>query len=377
MKTLSPSVSSLLDKLYNLRGEESVLLVEMDSQKNKAEETKTRTTKEKAELQTKITELQQQHAELEDQGERLKEVLSGINRAEFATVLDRLRIDFDPALLVEKLDRTLPKTVETVIEDTKKSEDALLKVEEEMNDSITTIEELGIRRDAALANQEKLNEYFELALTGRINITRDSITSLLEQFRFTEEEQREAAKILMFPEDALYSYEEKLQEKNRTGKSISEVIAEAKEQIEDPIQETIVIEEVEAPIVIEEVEEQQEPSKDIMHVLETLNIDYLDFSADEVNQLVQNGNEITIRENVGFIRSLSLDHDMFINNAGLMYDSELKAKIELLLSVGKDASDIYLNPNVLTKYNLQELSQIINMIKVSGMEAKTLPLMAY
>jgi len=349
----------------------------MDSQKNKAEETKTRTTKEKAELQTKITELQQQHAELEDQGERLKEVLSGINRAEFATVLDRLRIDFDPALLVEKLDRTLPKTVETVIEDTKKSEDALLKVEEEMNDSITTIEELGIRRDAALANQEKLNEYFELALTGRINITRDSITSLLEQFRFTEEEQREAAKILMFPEDALYSYEEKLQEKNRTGKSISEVIAEAKEQIEDPIQETIVIEEVEAPIVIEEVEEQQEPSKDIMHVLETLNIDYLDFSADEVNQLVQNGNEITIRENVGFIRSLSLDHDMFINNAGLMYDSELKAKIELLLSVGKDASDIYLNPNVLTKYNLQELSQIINMIKVSGMEAKTLPLMAY
>ena len=89
-----------------------------------------------------------------------------------------------------------------------------------MNTAITTIDELAIRRDAALANQAKLNEYFELALTGSINITRDSITTLLEQFGFSESDQREAAKLLMFPEDALLIYEARLREKEKSGKSI-------------------------------------------------------------------------------------------------------------------------------------------------------------
>ena len=178
----------------------------MEKQKNKAEETKERTTNEKKNLQQKISELEKLHEELDEQGEKLKEVLSGINRDDYKTVLDRLRIDFNPKALVDKLDHSLPKTIDTVKDDTKKAEDELVKVEEEMNNAITTIEELGIRKDAALSNQEKLNEYFELALTGRINITRDSITSLLEQFSFTEEEQREAAKLFMFPEDALLNY---------------------------------------------------------------------------------------------------------------------------------------------------------------------------
>jgi len=94
MKALSPDVSALLDKLYNLRGEDSIVLVEMDKQKDKAEETKARTTEEKKNLQEKIADLEKQHEELNDQGEKLIELLSGIDRDEYATVLDRLRIDF-------------------------------------------------------------------------------------------------------------------------------------------------------------------------------------------------------------------------------------------------------------------------------------------
>ena len=154
--------------------------------------------------------------------------MQGIRREDYATVLDRLRIDFDPKNLLEKLEKNLPRTIDNVERDTKKAEDELVKVEEEMNTAITTIEELGIRKDTALANQAKLNEYFELALEGHINITRDSITDLLEEFGFNEEEQRETAKILMFPEDALFAYDAKVKAKDKSGKSISEVLQEAK-----------------------------------------------------------------------------------------------------------------------------------------------------
>ena len=204
------NTETLLDKLYNLRGSDSEILKEMESQKNKAEETRNRTTEEKGKLQTDIAELKKQREELEEQGEKFKELLQGIHKEDFETVLTRLRIDFDPSTILEKVEKNLPKTIETVEKDTKKAEDELVKVEQEMNEAITTIEELGIRKDTALANQAKLNEYFDLALEGRINITRDSITSLLSEFGFNDEEQRETAKLLMFPEDALFAYDKKV-----------------------------------------------------------------------------------------------------------------------------------------------------------------------
>lgn len=230
MKILSPEVTRLLDKLYNLRGSDSVVFKEMESAHQKAEETKERTTAEKADLQEKIAGLEADSKNLSEQGKKLIEVLKGIDKKSFETVIDRLHINFDPEALVEKLDHSLPDTIEEVNEDIKTSKEELVKVEEEMNSAITTIEEIGIRRDAAVANQEKLNEYFELALAGNINITRDSITSLLEQFDLSEEDTREAAKILMFPEDALYDYDARIKESEK--KSISEVMQEAKNQEE-------------------------------------------------------------------------------------------------------------------------------------------------
>lgn len=372
MKALSPDVSALLDKLYNLRGEDSVVLVEMDKQKNKAEETKTRTTEEKKNLQEKIADLETQHEELDLQGEKLIELLSGINRDDYATVLDRLRIDFDPQSLVEKLNKSLPRTIDSVVLDTKKAEEQLVKVEEEMNTAITTIEELGIRRDTALANQEKLNEYFELALSGRINITRDSITSLLEQFNFTEEEQREAAKVLMFPEDALFSYDEKINAKEKSGKSISEVIAEAK-SAEPVVEEAFKIVE-EEPVA---VEVQEKLGNDIISLLDNAGIDYLDFTSQELDYLNANYDEELISKNIKFIKNLGIELDVFVNHVSLMIDTELQEKINMLLSVGKEPIDIYLNPSMLEKFTVQKLESAIATLRSNGMDPKNVPLMAY
>ena len=366
MKTLTSEVSALLDKLYNLRGEDSVILLEMEKQKQKAEETRDRTTEQKKDLQKKISELEQLHEELEEQGEKLKEVLSGIDQDEYKTVLERLKIDFNPKALVEKLNHSLPRTISTVKDDTKKAETELVKVEEEMNNAITTIEEVGIRKDAALGNQEKLNEYFDLALSGRINITRDSITSLLEQFSFSDEEQREAAKILMFPEDSLYIYEEKLKTRERTGKSISDVISEAKDaSIEEEADD------------FEEEEKVIDPKEEVIMTLKEVGLDYLDFKSTEIDELIENFDREVVLSNVDLMKKKGLGLDIFHNNIKLIYDTSLEEKIEILLKNGKEIMDIYLNPSFLTKYTKEELNRTIDNIKSNGLEPKEVPLMAY
>ncbi len=370
MKALSTEVRALLGKLYNLRGEDSVVLVEMDKQKGIAEDTKTRTTKQKKQLQEKIADLEKQHDELEDQGEKLITLLSGINRDEYATVLDRLKIDFDPQSLVSKLDKYLPRTIENVVSDTKKAEEELVKVEEEMNSAITKIDELAIRRDTALANQEKLNEYFDLALSGSINITRDSITSLLEQFNFTEEEQREAAKILMFPEDALYTYDESLKNKSTTRRIEPEIVEE--EPAQEPVADTFEIIE-EEPIKVEINDDKD----DIIELLKANGVNYLDFSSQDMDYLIDHYDAGLIEENIDYIKSLKIDLDMFVNHAALLVDRDLKDKIDTLLKTGKEIIDIYLNPNVLEKYTKNDLSNAIAKLKANGMDPKNVPLMAY
>ncbi len=375
---MAVNTESLLDKLYNLRGSDSEILKEMDRQKTKAEETRNRTTEEKKLLQDKIKDSKTQREELQEQGEKFKEMLQGIHREDYATVLSRLHIDFDPSLILDKLEKNLPRTIEMVERDTKKAEDELVKVENEMNEAITTIEEIGIRRDSALSNQEKLNEYFELSLSGRMNITRDSITSLIREFGFDEEEQREAAKILMFPEDALFSYNQRFLEKERSGKSISEVIAEAKTMVE----EVPVVQEKEdnfddlflSPVVEEKKDDKKEET---IELLRANGIDYLDFTSEEINDLIYHFDADLVQSNISYMKRNSIDLDIFINHVGMLYDDELQRKVELLLSVGKEALDIYLNPSVLTKYSLQGLNASIELLKGNGLDPKDVPLMAY
>lgn len=401
MKILSPEVTRLLDKLYNLRGEDSVIFKEMASAEEKAEETRVRTTEEKSSLQEKIAGLEKTSKNLSEQGKKLADVLSNIDKNEYATVIERLDINFDPEALTKKLNDTLPGTIDEVNNDIKESQENLVRVEEEMNSAITEIEEIGIRRDAAVANQAKLNEYFDLALNGNINITRDSITALLEQFDFSEEETREAAKILMFPEDALYDYDAKLKEAEK--RSISEVMQEAK-NYEEPAKEEVTetesdeaVQEVEvAEEKVETREEQPEEivetkvesapvetaektfdKEDLMDLFSEIGLDYLDYTTRDLEEVLENFNEKVIRRNVGIFKNNDLSLDIFVDHINLLYDRELEAKVDRLLRIGKSALDIYLNPTVLTKYDYRNLDKAIILLQNSGLDPKKVPLMAY
>lgn len=367
MKMLTAEITKLLDKLYNLRGEDSVILSKMDAEKNKAEETKTRTATEKTALQDRIENLVEEERILAEEGEKLVSTLSKIKTDDFKIVLEKLKVDFNPDKLSEDVNAMLPKTIDKVKEDIESAKKELVTVEAEMNTAIATIEELIIRKDEALSNQARLNEYFELALNGNINITRDSITSLLEKFDFTEDEQREAAKILMFPEDALYDYEKKLKNIEQPGKSISEVFAEAKEN-------TIELD------TIEEVKEESKslsPKEELIELLKELGFDYLDFTSNDLDKILSNYNAANLRKNVMFAKEKNIKLDLFVDKVELLYDKELEEKITKLLEIGKETFDIYLNPNILTKYSIDGLINTIDKLRSSGLDPKKVPLIAY
>ena len=92
---------------------------------------------------------------------------------------------------------------------------------------------------------------------------------------------------------------------------------------------------------------------------------------------MNNYDEETIKANAEYIKSLNISLDIFADNVELMYDKQMKEKIEKLTSIGKMPQDIYLNPSVLTKYDLNGLNNAIDVLKQSGLDAKNVPLIAY
>lgn len=417
---LSTDIKNLLDKLYNLRGADSTVLAKITSERTKALETQERTKNEKESLLKDIEKITNDEKVLEEQGNKLVDILSSINKDDFNVILKRLNIDFEPDKINDKVKKTLPETINSLKEENEAKSEELKKVEEEMNNSITLVEELGLRKDEALSNQAKLNEYIDLALSGNINITRDAITSLLEKFEFNENEQREAAKLLMFPEDALFDYDTGVKNgENIASKSMADVISEAREhsdsedvtkEISEILDETAYSElatfedtkdeeaepkEIERmpqpePEVIKEEPKQEEikeevkdePKKELtkeqlMEKLSGLGVENGLLSATALTKVLDNYDEELINKNINILKENDISFKILKSNANLLYDKELGEKITKLLEIGKLASDISLMPNVLSKYDLKGLTNTINVLQISGLDPKKVPLMAF
>lgn len=410
MKALSSDVRALLNKLYNLRGEDSVILAKMNKEREDAIETQERTKNEKESLLKEIDSLTKEEQTLAEEGDKLISVLSSINRDDFANVLDRLGIDFNPELINEKVSKMLPETISKVAEENKKASEKLENVETEMNNAITLVEELGIRKDEALQAQAKLNEYFDLALAGNINITRDAITSLLEKFDFSENEQREAAKLLMFPEDALYEYDASFKSGDKSsGKTITEVLVEAKKEsalnsennaddednnvveVKESSEQKPILEDIFNKVLqensiglneaIDNNENSENSNKNEKQLLDDFlinsGLDCNKFANDAKEKMLANYNLELFKKNILELQSKNINFDILYDNVEIIFDNELCDKLEKLFAIGKVAKDINLVPKVLVKYNLQGLSNTINILQISGLDPRKVPLMAY
>ena len=245
---------------------------------------------------------------------------------------------------------------------------------------------MAIRKDEAVQNQNKLNEFFELALSGNSNLTRDSITSLLEKFKFTKDEQRECAKLLMFPEDGLFDYEANVENGETSRKSISDIFQEAKEienvtEKEEPEYEhTQILNE--GDVLVNQTEEKEDNNNDelteeVKNLLKVCGFNVNDFTDQDINKIKENYDNELIANNVDYLDKLGITKDIFIGNVDLFTDKELKTKVDTIIAAGKTSFDVYLNPNVLIKYNLEQLNAAIDALKDSGLDPAKVPLMAF
>ena len=225
-----------------------------------------------------------------------------------------------------------------------------------------------------------------LFVLGDEGITLDQIVNLLEKFAFNEDERREAAKLLMFPEDALYDYDANLNGHEEIKVEESEPVVAVDTTLEtevvgeDLTKEILAEEETIAPKeeTVETHETNPESAKGLLEkTLTEAGLNANQFSDKAITKILENYDAELIKKNVEILKNKNMQLDILFDNYELLYDQELNEKVEKLLEIGKEISDICMMPSVLVKYDLNGLKNTINVLQISGLDPKKVPLMAY
>ena len=400
MKGLNSESVDLLDRIYNLRTQDSTVLADIEKDKDRVNELKNKTSELKAEIEDKISEITSMQKKINKQAKDVKELFAKVKKDQFAELSEALNIDFNPEVICHKIDMFLPDSIGKLETDKERLKEQLVKIDNEYTSAVIRYEELGFRYNEAIKDQERLERFINQALDSNINATREEIVSLLAKFGFSFEEQRSVAKLLMFPEDGLIEYNSALKDKLKVDNNVMSVDVKAekledkdkKEEIKEEKIETPTIEEAkpleeekeeivikeDAPKTREEFREEKLSQKDeIIKFLKDNGYDYLEFTNDEFEKIVSGFDEGILSKNIALIDALGIEKDFFYGNASLLVDYELENKINKLKELGKMPKDIYLNANVLAKYNYKELESAIDTLRESGLDPKSVPLMAY
>lgn len=385
---ISGTSLTILERLDNLMGEESTILVDLNDKKEKSEKKKA---KKEAVVDTdnkKIVEIKTEVESLETQCRKLSNALSNLRTDEFKDLINVLNLAFDPDTDLDKMNTKLPlqinkrdKKIEDLTNEVEKNKKEILECED-------SISELGIRISEAIQNQKRLIELIQLSRSGDVNKTRDEVVSVLKNVGFDDNDAKTAAKLVMFPEEELIPFfkDSKLDDINddifkQTIDSMMNADGSKKEKT-SKLEESH--EDVKEDSKVEEAKEDEavvlEEKEDTLNVLDNDEVFTDDFKLDEENA------PISLDE---------LDHtfDNPLEETAVTETSEKEETkkteevtsdklteeeaLELLRGIGKADDDIKLVDNLLSNYTKTDFEMMINILNEYGVDLKKVPLLAY
>lgn len=371
--SLSPEVTRLLDRLYNLRGLDSEIIKAIEAEIANSTRIKEQL-KKTAELNgTEMETVAYKKRALEEEYAEFNLAFESIHGQKFSVIFDELEIDLDIDGIKAEIRKKFPETQESL-------ETKLGTLNIEINESEAKIKEIDdrkaeidLKKDEAVRNQTELNRMLDEIFKGSEDISKQSVKSLLKLFRFTEEECDALAKMLLFPEDTLFIYD-RIVSQNINGQTVAQVVqGESKQQEVDqnpnPVEfdaDYIAEKSEEDPVFIngadEAVEtnfdfgfdpklgnfntdylaekpEEEEPtiSDELKTVLTESNLDITKFSLQQLTDLESCEIKKVIKVNEDIMRLLDIDPYV---NSGLLIDLDLEFKVNQLLDNGKSYIDI-------------------------------------
>lgn len=291
MAGLTQNIEILLDRLYNLKGDDNVLLRELA---DKIGKTKSEITI--AEENRNQNEVNKVNCEgtLElflTQKQTFEEAFQGLDNDTFSA-LREIDVNLEIGSLLIAIAERSPEYCEKLtaeIKDYQAEIDAAIKRKEELDVALASLEE---ERSRVESDREQLVSLLEQSLSPN-EIERDSLTAhyvkrIISPFGiFSEDELSKLTKLIMFPDEGLYQYNQTYPERLEKG-LVGLTETSSNEYTEEPVEEPIAIitEEQPTEAVMEEHYEEHVIHLDEQPVSEETQEFYAKSTAEDISKTI-------------------------------------------------------------------------------------------
>lgn len=221
MAGLTQETIKLLDRLFNLKGESNIIINEISDAisdtKNKIEET----SNEQKDNEVKKLNCEGRLSVFNNQKDAFESVFTGLDDSTFEA-LHEIGINLEIGTMLEVISQKAPEFCEEL---NAKIRDYQESIEENKNTKISLEEKLSnleSDRQQAEENREKLVSLLEQSLSSdeieRESLTANYVKKILALFGvFTQEEISTLTKLIIFPDEGLYEYNDSYDERVSKG----------------------------------------------------------------------------------------------------------------------------------------------------------------
>ncbi len=262
MAKLTQEQINLLDRLYNLKGEDNILISEIDEQINDTKGQIQSSEEAKVSNSVKKTEKEGQLTIFLNQKQAFESAFQGFDNETFSA-LREIDVNLELGTMLTTIAERSPRYCEELRITIEELEEAIKAGEKEIQDLNERFAGYQNERSKAVDARNQLISLLEQSLSAN-DIERDSLTAsfvkkILTIFGiFNDEEINKLTKLIMFPDEGLYDYDREYEERLANG--LVGKVDEVKTEETTAVYEQATIEEpsvVEEPVVAE-IEEQEE-----------------------------------------------------------------------------------------------------------------------
>lgn len=207
---MAQRIERVLDKLYNLKGENNFVIAEIERNITRAEQTITNATEEQNTNEIKKSDVIGKLTVFNNQKDAFLSAFSDLDDDTFAALRD-IGVHADFGTMISSINEKSPDFCNELNEEIKKYEELIESAKETVAEQAVLVAELEENRRNEDDKRNKLISLLEQSLSTE-EIEREALSTsyvkkIISAFDlFTEEEVVSLAKIIMFPEDGLIEY---------------------------------------------------------------------------------------------------------------------------------------------------------------------------
>lgn len=242
MASITQKTMELLDKLFNLKSDDNVILEEINGKIEKTRESIEAATKEQRENEVKKVDAEGKLSVFKNQQEAFQSAFEGLDDETFAALRD-IGVVIEIGTMLKDIDEKAPEYISELkrtISSYQDSIDENSRAKKDLEDTLA-----GLEDDKAKSEEDrnKLISLLEQSLSTdeleRESLTTSYVKKILALFDiFTEDEIKELSKLIIFPDEGLYEYQDSYEERKANGFPTKEgYIAEEPAEEVAPVEE--------------------------------------------------------------------------------------------------------------------------------------------